>query len=265
MVGEARARHAGREHHAHDAEQPEQVEAALELERAGVLGRGGCDGGRVFLPLAHEGDLIEDREQRQQHAVDQRPGRREPQCPGERDAPQEAQEQGRIAKRGEQAARVRDDEDEEHHDVRGAPPVGVGAQQRPDQQRGRAGGADQAGEQRADAENSRVHDRRAHQRPAQADPARDREQRPQQGHEREVVAAGAQQQRRAAFGMAAEQEEDRRRAGHQRQDQLVDVALPEPPREQRQRRDQEQIAHERSHRPGRRQVGRCRGQLFHRG
>ena len=66
-------------------------------------------GGRAAaLPRSRtNASVIEHREQRQQHAVDQRPGRRQAQRPGERHAPQETEEQRRIAERREQAARVR--------------------------------------------------------------------------------------------------------------------------------------------------------------
>ena len=94
--------------------------------------------------LAREDGLVEHVEDHEQQAVHQQPRPPEAQGPLERDALQEAEEERRIAERREQPAAVRDDEDEEHDDVRLAHARLVGAQQRADQQHRRAGRADPA-------------------------------------------------------------------------------------------------------------------------
>ena len=72
--------------------------------------------------------------------------------PEEIDAAQEAEEERRIAEGRERAADIRHEEDEEHHHVDVVPAVVVGAHDRPDHHDGRAGGADEAGQHRADRE-----------------------------------------------------------------------------------------------------------------
>jgi hypothetical protein len=76
-------------------------------------------------------------------------GGEQAQGPGEGDAPQEAEEERWIAERREQAAPFEDDEDEEDDHVAGVAAALVGAQERADEQRRGAGGADQAGQERA--------------------------------------------------------------------------------------------------------------------
>ena len=79
-----------------------------------------------------------------------------PRGPEEIDAVQEADEQRRIAERRQRAADIGDENDEEHHDVHFVEARVVGAEQRPDQDHGRAGGADEARDQRADREQCGV-------------------------------------------------------------------------------------------------------------
>ena len=68
--------------------------------------------------------------------------------PEERHAAQVAEEQRRVAQRREAAAGVGDQEDEEHDDVGAVPAPQVRAQQRADEQHGRAGGAHPARQHR---------------------------------------------------------------------------------------------------------------------
>ena len=132
----------------------------------------------------------------------------------------------------------------------------VGAQQRPDQEHRRAGGADEARQQRADAEERGVDQRRARQRAAQVDAARDHEERAEQRDERHVLAQAWCSQC-APSCSDAEQVDDHRQARDQAQHQLVAVVLPEVRERERRDRDGEQVGDERERRPQRR-----RGQGF---
>ena len=99
---------------------------------------------------------IDHDEDREHHAGDER--RLEPQMlqrPEEIDPVQEADEQRRVAERGQRAADIGDQKDEEHDDVDVVEPVRVRADERTDQDHGRAGGADNARAQRAEAPGSR--------------------------------------------------------------------------------------------------------------
>ena len=61
-----------------------------------------------------------------------------------------------VAERRQRAADIGDEEDEEHHDMGIVSPAVIGADQRPDQDHRGAGGADDAGHDRADREQDRV-------------------------------------------------------------------------------------------------------------
>src|SRR5207249_8771501 len=87
--------------------------------------------------------LVPAMEDHEQAAVDQEPLGPEAERPVERQALQEAEEQRRVADRREQAAAVGDNKDEEDDDVGDAFAGLVGAEERPDQQNRRAGGAEQ--------------------------------------------------------------------------------------------------------------------------
>src|SRR5690606_35274673 len=90
----------------------------------------------------------EDREQDrgdEQHRREQMNGR-----PEEADAFEEAEEQRRVAERRERSADVGDKENEKDDDVGVKAAVVVGADDRADQQHGRARGSGEAGGERAD-------------------------------------------------------------------------------------------------------------------
>ena len=83
--------------------------------------------------------------------------------PEEINAVQKADEKRRIAERGECAADIGHEKDEEHDDVDIVKARRVGADERPDQNHGRACGPDHAGDQGAEGEHRRVDDGRAAQ------------------------------------------------------------------------------------------------------
>ncbi len=86
------------------------------------------------------------------------------------------------------AADIADQKNEKHHDVDIVPPRGVGADQRPDQDHGRARGADDAGDQRAEGEHRRIDQRRAAHRAGDENAAGNHIEREQDGDEAEIVA-----------------------------------------------------------------------------
>ena len=90
--------------------------------------------------------MVPDQVNHQQAAVDEQPLLPQAERPQERHAQQVAEEQRRIADRQQAAAAVADDEDEEDHRVLDVLALAIGFQQRPDQQHGRSGGADEAGQ-----------------------------------------------------------------------------------------------------------------------
>lgn len=81
--------------------------------------------------------------------------------PGKGNAALEAHEQGRVAERRQAAADVGNEEDEEHDDVDLFLPPGVGLDDRPDHEHGRAGRTDPAGQDGADEQEQGVDLRRA--------------------------------------------------------------------------------------------------------
>ena len=80
--------------------------------------------------------------------------------PEEIDAAQEADEQRRIAERRQRAADIGDQEDEENDDVDVVRARGIGADQRPDQDHGGAGGADDARHRGAEQQDAGIDQRR---------------------------------------------------------------------------------------------------------
>ena len=182
--------------------------------------------------------------------------------PEEVDAAQEADEQRRIAERRERAADIGDQDDEEHHHMDVVQPRGVGAQQRPDQDHGRAGGADDARDQRAEGEHRGVDQRRAAQVAGHQDAAGDHIEREQQHDEAQIFArACACTKAASAVGRAVERGERRDRQRAPGEGELAVVVVPESREQQRPGRDRQQDADERQRpRPAqRRAVERGRG------
>ena len=184
---------------------------------------------------------VDQHEQAQQQAAGQPHGGREGHGgPAEIDAAQKAQEQRRIAERGQGAADVAHQEDEEHEHMGVAAPVLVGADQRPYQQHGGAGRAEQTRAERAEPEDHEVGERRADQVAGDPDAAGHDEQGQQQqdegqvfvGHGAEHGGGGGPQARVDAIGHEEQQRPERRDEG--------EPALPGVAGEQRQRGDREQ-------------------------
>ena len=118
--------------------------------------------------------------------------------PEEIDAAQEADEQRRIAERRQRAADIGDQEDEEHDDVHVVRAQGVGADQRPHQDHGGAGGADHAGERGAEGEHGGVAPRLAAEIAGDQQPAGDRIEREQQDDEAHIFGEHARGRKRRA-------------------------------------------------------------------
>src|SRR5262249_39758453 len=111
--------------------------AYAQFERRDGLADGGDE------PVLAEVPKVERDEGKQHQARDKRRRQQQvPRGPEEIDAVQEADEQRRIAERGERAADIGDQDDEEHDHVRVVEPRRVGPDERPRQDHRRAGGAD---------------------------------------------------------------------------------------------------------------------------
>ena len=163
----------------------------------------------------------------EQQPVHEEPRRKERKRPGEGHAAQHPEKERRIAQRREQAAAISHDEDGEDDRVRLDRPLLVGAQNRPDQQHGRARGADQRGEQRATGQKGHVDARFSPEIARDVDAAADDEERQKQRDELNVfdervdhVLGGPQR----PHGDANRQTED------ERDGQLNAPLLPEMPR-----------------------------------
>ncbi len=136
-----------------DGGEQREVAAPFEAERLALTRRLG----RVARAgLAREEHSIPDREDDHEHPVHGQPLGPQAQRPREGHAFQEAEQQRWIAEGGQQAAAVRDHEDEEHHAVRLVLALCVGAQQGAHQEHRGAGRADHAREHGADREQERV-------------------------------------------------------------------------------------------------------------
>ena len=187
------------------------------------------------------------------------------------------EEQRRIPDRQQAAAAVADEKDEEHERVGDVPALPIGLQERPDEQHGRARGADEARGDRTDAEEGRVHGRRGDEVALDPHAAGDHVQREQEDDERDVFReegvgehrtgdAPRRAGRRGADdrmggkvevdGVAVEEEvvEERHQPQASRDEQFAGIVLPPvgPARRERQDRDRREQQAERQHHGNRR-------------
>ena len=135
-----------------DDGEEDEVERALEAERLdlGVVvvhGLGGLPG----VVAGVQGEVAH-----QQHDVDEEVLAQQVEGPGEVNAAQEAQEQGRVAQGREQTAAVGHDEDRVQHRVHPVAALLIGGQQGPDEEHGGTGGAHEGGDDPADGQEDRV-------------------------------------------------------------------------------------------------------------
>src|SRR5580700_6014131 len=213
---------------------------------------------RVRLPdrrdaavLAEEPNI--DRDENRQHAAGDERGRL-PQIfrrPEEIDTVEEADEQRRIAERRQRAADIADQEDEEYHDMDVVQPPRIGANKRPDQNHGGAGGADDAGNERAEEEYQRIDQRRAAHRAGDDDAAGDHVEREQDGDEAEIVAKQRVRQGGQRGIDAAQRRERGERQHRPDEGEFAVVVMPEAPDDEWRERNGQQNADERQFpRPG---------------
>ena len=99
----------------------------------------------------------------------------------------ESHEQGRVAERCQTAADVGDEKDKEYDDVDFFLPPGVGLDDRTDEEHGRAGRADPAGQDRADEQEQGIDFRSTCQRALDGDAAGDDEQAEEQDDKGNVI------------------------------------------------------------------------------
>ena len=185
---------------------------------------------------------VEDDEQRRRGGEPLRP---QPQRPRERHPVQVSEQQRRVADGSQQPTAVRDEEDEEDHDVRLPPPALVGAQQRPDQQHRGPRRPQEIGEDGAQAEHAGIHERRARERPPDVDAPGDHEQRGDDDDERGVLTEFFAEHRPAGRAeRGAELPEDRERQ-QPCDDRLVAVGVPPRRCDERRHGDRGEQRHER--------------------
>ena len=208
----------------HDAGEEHEVDAAFKAEL--FLGAGGVGGNGAAFLLEEHG--VDDEVEGEQDDGDQQRLHKEMHGgPEEAHALEEAEEQRRIAQRREGAADVGHEEDEEHDLMHAVLAVGVGAQQRTDEEHGGAGGAHPAGEDGAHGQDGGVHDGSAHEGALEADAAGHGEEGEQQQNEGHVL-------KQDAFGGDEEgvAEAEDERAGNEEgqspeEGHLAEMMLPE--------------------------------------
>ena len=180
------AQRPGEEHGRYDEEQGQDVHPALDSHGDVVL----SVHIESALRLLAVGAYLDDEVGHEAQPYDQQPFRPEAESPRERHSPQEAQEQGR-AERGQQAAHVAGEEDEEDDSVTAPRALAVGAQKRAYQHHGRAHCSDETREHRAREQEGHVGPRSRDLVAREVDPTRDGEEREEQHEERDVLLGGA--------------------------------------------------------------------------
>ena len=210
------------------------------------------------LPLlAGEDALVEHVEDREQRPVHEGPGAEQAQRPDEGHAAQEAEVQRRVSQRREQAAAVRDDEDEEHDDVRLAHARLVGPQEGREEQHRGAGRPHEAGQHGPHRQERGVRERRPRQRAPEVHPPRDHEERGQEGDEGGVFARAVDEPWRKPRQAQARRHRQAESGGH---GQLAAVALPEVGQGEGDEGQGGQVGDEGEHGP---EGKGCRGGLGH--
>lgn len=231
---------AAHQHERDDRREQREVDLAVDAERRGVGRRIEKRVLRVVRAPVMAVERVENREQRD--ANEEHRQREMQRRPEEADAVQKAEKERRIAERRERAARVRDEKDKEHDDMHGVLAVVVRAQERPDQQHGRARRAHDARERGAEREQSGIEMRRAVQIAAHANAARHRIERGEQNDERHILfEQRVDQHASGRAGTERERERRKKRDGPCRRD-LAEVVVPQLRRDERKHGDGQQNA-----------------------
>ena len=173
---------------------------------------------------------------------------------------QETDEQRRVAERRKRAADIAGQDDEEHDHVRVVEARRIRAQERTDQDHGRAGGADEARDDGAEGENRRVHQRLAAQVAGHQDAAGHDIEREQEDDEAQIFGEQRVDQCRDRGRNVVERRHrgERQRAPDERE--LAVMVMPEPREQERPDRDRQQHADERQRpRPAQRRAVERRG------
>ena len=209
---------------------------------------------RSHSPLAHERLLppplaeIDEHVEREHAECNDRHLPPHGEGPQERHAVEEPQEERWVSERCQRATDVRHQEDEEHHGVGTVPPVTVGAQERSDEEHGGACRAHPRGKERSDRHDRRIHGGRPAERPPEVDPAADREERPEENDEGNVVDDHHVHELVDGGPAVGEHKGNDHHYRPGRRDLGV-VAVPEARREQREERDREEHSGERQGTP----------------
>ena len=164
--------------------------------------------------------------------------------PEEIDPVQEADEQWRVPERGQRAADIGHEKDEkdDHMDV--VEPVRVRANERADQDHGRAGGPDNARAQRAECQDRGVDKGRAAQVAGHENAAGDHVERKQQHDKAQILRQHRMHERGERDRRPVEGSERRERQHAPGKGELAVVVMPDSRKQQRAGRDGEQDADE---------------------
>lgn len=166
-------------------DQEEQIVQAADVNlSAGLADIRFSAMGDVFAVVAH----IHPIENEQQNGGVQCHYGEQPQGPEEGNAPGKSHQQRRISDGSQTAADVGDEEDEEHHDVTAALAPGVHLDDGTDHQHTGAGGADAAGHQGTQQQQSYIDPRGTGEISLQGDIARNAEQAEEQDNKGDIVA-----------------------------------------------------------------------------
>ena len=165
--------------------------------------------------------------------------------PEEIDAAQEADEQRRIAERRQRAADIGDQDDEEDHHMGIVRAAGIGADQRPDQDHGGAGGADHARHGGAEQQDAGIEQRRAAQGAGNQDAAGHHIKREQQDDEAHIFRQHGVHEGGERGGCAERDGDRRQREQRPEGGDLAVMGVPEFREQQRAGGDAQQDAGER--------------------
>ena len=267
----ARAPEAGHQDRADDGGEKQDVDAAVDADGLLFLGRL-----EAILDVAGEHEAVDREVDRKQDGAGHEPRKHQVlKRPEEAHALEEAEEERRIAERGQRAPHVGDEENEEDEGVDLAPAVLVGADERADEKHGSARRTHEVGKHGAEREDRGVHDRTtdeaaadvnaagqdagvdhggAHQRALQAHAAGHGEQGEQQHDEGDVLQQDGMEEFIEGHVEAVDHQTGNQEGKAPEDGDLAEMMVPDVRGEQREKRDGKQNAGKR-HGPRKAELG----------
>ena len=246
----ARAPEAGHQDRADDGGEKQDVDAAVDADGLLFLGRL-----EAILDVAGEHEAVDREVDRKQDGAGHEPRKHQVlKRPEEAHALEEAEEERRIAERGQRAPHVGDEENEEDEGVDLAPAVLVGADERADEKHGSARRTHEVGKHGAEREDRGVHDRTTDEAAADVNAAGNDEERAHEDDERHVV--GEKHVGDLVEGRVRTEDGRKRNDAAQGPEDgdLAEMMVPDVRGEQREKRDGKQNAGKR-HGPRKAELG----------